>query len=174
MITRNPRRMDKKLWTDRAGGAPLELVVARDERDEAGRIADMVRVSLARDVPAHEIAVFYRTNAQSRVIEDAFRLARIPHAVVRGRSFYDRAEVKDLAAYLRLAVNPRSDQDALRVINRSDKLVGFDVCEVAPPLDPSGRTERLAGICLLSILGDRFLVREPLASQEDLAKVFWM
>jgi DNA helicase-2/ATP-dependent DNA helicase PcrA len=124
VITRNPRRMDKKLWTEQSGGAPLELVVARDERDEAGRIADMVRTSIGRGVVPHEIAVFYRTNAQSRVLEDAFRLGRIPYAVVRGRSFYDRAEVKDLAAYLRLAVNPRSDQDALRVINKPARGIG--------------------------------------------------
>ncbi|HWV39044.1 MAG TPA: UvrD-helicase domain-containing protein [Vulgatibacter sp.] len=124
VIRRNPNRMDKRLWTDASGGAPLGLVVARDERDEAERVADMVRASLQRGVDPLEIAVFYRTNAQSRVLEEAFRFGRIPYVIVRGRSFYERAEVKDLAAYLRLALNPRSNADALRVINKPARGIG--------------------------------------------------
>ncbi|AKU89631.1 ATP-dependent helicase [Vulgatibacter incomptus] len=124
VIAHNPTRMDKRLWTEESGGAPLELVVARDERDEAQQVADRVRAALRDGVDAAEVAVFYRTNAQSRVIEEAFRLGRIPYAVVRGRSFYDRAEVKDLASYLRLAVNPLSSADALRVINKPARGIG--------------------------------------------------
>ena len=124
VIRHNRTRMDKRLWTDAAGGAPLELVVARDERAEAERVADMVRASLQKGVDPLEIAVFYRTNAQSRVLEEAFRFGRIPYVIVRGRSFYERAEVKDLAAYLRLALNPRSNADALRVINKPARGIG--------------------------------------------------
>ncbi len=124
VIRRNPRRMEKRLWTEEQGGAPLELVVARDERDEAQRVAELVRTTLRDGVNPEEVAVFYRTNAQSRVIEEAFRLGRLPYVVVRGRSFYERAEVKDLAAYLRLAVNPNSSADALRVINKPARGIG--------------------------------------------------
>jgi len=124
VIRQNRNRMDKRLWTDSSGGAPLELFVARDERSEAERVADMVRASLQRGVDPLEIAVFYRTNAQSRVLEEAFRFGRIPYVIVRGRSFYERAEVKDLAAYLRLALNPLSNADALRVINKPARGIG--------------------------------------------------
>jgi len=98
--------------------------VARDERHEAQLVADQVRIAIRDGVDPNEVAVFYRTNAQSRVIEEAFRLGRIPHHIVRGRSFYERAEVKDLASYLRLSINPRSDQDALRVINTPTRGIG--------------------------------------------------
>jgi len=124
VISRNRHRMEKKLWTEREGGDPLELLVARDERHEAQLVADKVRISIRDGVDPNEIAVFYRTNAQSRVIEEAFRLGRIPYHVVRGRSFYDRAEVKDLASFMRLSINPRSDQDALRVINKPARGIG--------------------------------------------------
>jgi len=124
VISKNRDRMEKRLWTEEQGGAPLVLIVARDERDEAMRVADQVRDLLRAGTEPAEIAVFYRTNAQSRVLEDAFRLGRIPHQIVRGRSFYDRAEVKDLAAYLRLALNPRSNADALRVINKPARGIG--------------------------------------------------
>src|SRR5690606_24022681 len=106
------------------GGQHLELVAAHTERDEAQRVAERVRASLREGVDPGEIAVFYRTNAQSRVLEEAFRLGGIPYVVVRGRSFYERAEVKDLAAYLRLAVNPLSTVDALRVINKPTRGIG--------------------------------------------------
>ncbi len=124
VIVRNPRRMEKRLWTEQAGGSLLRLHLARDERDEAAHVADGARRAIEAGTDPSEIAVFYRTNAQSRVLEEAFRFGRLPYAVVRGRSFYDRAEVKDLAAYLRLAVNPRSDADALRVINVPARGIG--------------------------------------------------
>ena len=75
------------------------------------------------------MAVFYRTNAQSRVLEEALRLARVPYTLVSGRSFYERAEVKDAAAYLRLMVNPRSDADLLRVINTPARGIGDTTVE---------------------------------------------
>ena len=64
-----------------------------------------------------QMAIFFRVNAQSRVLEEALRLARVPYALVSGRSFYERAEIRDAASYLRLMVNPRSDADLLRIVN---------------------------------------------------------
>jgi len=76
-----------------------------------------------------EIAIFYRTNAQSRVLEETLRMGRIPYTIVRGRSFYDRAEVRDAVSYLRIALNPRSDADLLRVINTPPRGIGGTTVE---------------------------------------------
>ncbi len=124
VISRATRRREKKLWTEREGGEPLSLLVARDEHEEAQRIAWEVEEERRRGTGGDEIAVLYRTNAQSRPIEAALRAARVPYVIVRGTSFYERAEVKDAAAYLRLALSPRSDLDVLRVVNRPARGVG--------------------------------------------------
>ncbi|MBI3180720.1 MAG: UvrD-helicase domain-containing protein [Myxococcales bacterium] len=130
VISRNERRMPKKLWTARPRGELLDLLISRDERGEAQEVARRIQ-DLRREGIAdyHGVAVFYRTNAQSRVLEEALRLARIPYAVVSGRSFYERAEVKDACAYLRLMVNPRSDADLLRVINTPPRGIGDTTVE---------------------------------------------
>ena len=124
IIARNERRAEKKLWTAASDGDKVRVLVAEDERDEANRIAGELYSENARGTSYDEMAVFYRANAQSRAIEDALRARRVPYRVVRGRSFYDRAEVKDIAAYLRLCVNPRSDGDLLRVINTPPRGIG--------------------------------------------------
>ncbi len=129
IIARNERRADKKLWTAASEGDKVRVVVAEDERDEATRIAAELYAENARGTPYDEMAVFYRANAQSRSLEDQLRARRIPYRVVRGRSFYDRAEVKDVAAYLRLCVNPRSDGDLLRVINTPPRGIGDTTVE---------------------------------------------
>ena len=124
VISRASRRRDKRLWTDREGGAPLSLLVSQDEHEEGERIARGVEAAHGEGARWEEIAVLYRTNAQSRPVEEALRRRRIPYVVVRGTSFYERAEVKDAAAYLRLALAPRSDLDLLRVVNRPARGVG--------------------------------------------------
>jgi len=124
VIEKNERRAEKKLWTAAAEGDKVRVFVAEDERDEGSRVASELYAENARGTSYAEMAVFYRANAQSRALEDALRARRIPYRVVRGRSFYDRAEVKDIAAYLRLCVNPRSDGDLLRVINMPPRGIG--------------------------------------------------
>jgi DNA helicase-2/ATP-dependent DNA helicase PcrA len=124
VIARATRRREKRLWTDEGPGDPLALLVGQDEHDEADRIARAVAVERARGTPGDEIAVLYRTNAQSRPIEAALRASRIPYVIVRGTSFYERAEVKDAAAYLRLALEPRSDLDLERVVNKPPRGIG--------------------------------------------------
>lgn len=125
VISRNRRRMAKKLWSGRARGEPLGLVIARDERGEAQEVAGQIH-GLHRDGVCDygQMAVFFRTNAQSRVLEETFRLLRVPYVLVSGRSFYERAEIRDAASYLRLMVNPRSDADLLRVINTPARGIG--------------------------------------------------
>jgi DNA helicase-2/ATP-dependent DNA helicase PcrA len=130
VIARNPRRMGKRLWTQRAKGQPLTLLIARDERGEAQEIAQRIHALVREGVVGYDqVAVFYRVNAQSRVLEEGLRLARVPYTLVSGRSFYERAEVKDAAAYLRLMVNPRSDADLLRVINTPARGIGETTVE---------------------------------------------
>src|SRR5262249_42789355 len=110
-------------------GGKGRVELSDDERDEASRVASELYELNARGTAYAEMAVFYRANAQSRSLEDALRARRIPYRVVRGRSFYDRAEVKDVAAYLRLCVNPRADGDLLRVINTPPRGIGDTTVE---------------------------------------------
>jgi DNA helicase II / ATP-dependent DNA helicase PcrA len=125
VISKNSRRMAKKLWSERPKGENLELLLHRDERAEAQEVARRI-LAVQREgfIKFSSMAVFYRTNAQSRVLEEALRLARVPYTLVSGRSFYDRAEVRDASAYLRLMVNPRSDADLSRVLNVPARGIG--------------------------------------------------
>ena len=125
VISKNQRRMGKKLRSERARGEPLALLISRDEREEAQKIAQSIQ-ALNREglIRLGQMAVFYRVNAQSRIFEESFRLARIPYTLVNARGFYERAEIKDAAAYLRLMVNPKSDADLLRVLNVPARGIG--------------------------------------------------
>ncbi len=129
IIEKNERRAEKKLWTAAGEGEKVRVFLAEDERDEGSRIATELYAQNARGTSYAEMAVFYRANAQSRALEDALRAHRVPYRVVRGRSFYDRAEVKDVAAYLRLCINPRSDGDLLRIINTPPRGIGDTTVE---------------------------------------------
>jgi DNA helicase-2/ATP-dependent DNA helicase PcrA len=148
VISRAVRRREKRLWTEEGPGDPLALVVGQDEHDEAERIARVVSRERARGTPGDEIAVLYRTNAQSRPVEAALRAARIPYVIVRGTSFYERAEVKDAAAYLRLALEPRSDLDLERVVNKPPRGIGDKTVE---RLEAHARAR---GVSLYDTLGE--------------------
>jgi DNA helicase II / ATP-dependent DNA helicase PcrA len=125
VISKNEHRMPKRLWTERQRGEPLALLVSRDEREEAHEVARRIHALVREGACSYaDVAVFFRVNAQSRVLEEALRLARVPYTLVSGRSFYERAEVKDAASYLRLMVNPKSDADLLRVINTPARAIG--------------------------------------------------
>ncbi|GMV44127.1 MAG: DNA helicase [Myxococcales bacterium] len=123
VIANNRRRHVKTLWTDADAGPPLTLYVATSERDEAEWVVRRVR-ALAKSEPLSEVAIFYRTNSQSRVFEDELRKERVPYVVVGGMRFYERAEIKDALAYLRLLVNPRDDIALLRAINTPARGIG--------------------------------------------------
>jgi DNA helicase-2/ATP-dependent DNA helicase PcrA len=129
VISRARVRREKRLWTEAGPGDPLVLLVGQDEHDEAERVARAVVAERGRGTRGEEIAVLYRTNAQSRPIEAALRAARVPYVIVRGTSFYDRAEVKDAAAYLRLALSPASDLDLERIVNRPPRGIGEKTVE---------------------------------------------
>ncbi|MCC6662212.1 MAG: UvrD-helicase domain-containing protein [Polyangiaceae bacterium] len=117
-------REPKQLWTDAALGEPVRIRTVPTERDEAAFIVRTVRAELLRGVDPKGIAVFYRVHAQSRVIEEALRAENVPYQIIGGMRFFERAEVKDLVAYLRLIDNPKSDADLLRVINVPARGIG--------------------------------------------------
>ena len=117
VIEGNTTRLGKVLRTRRQGGEPVTLVAAADERDEAEWIVrELKRRSAQGDWSWDQMAVLYRTNAQSRALEEVFRRAGVPYRVVGAISFYERREVKDILAYLRLVANPADDEAFLRAI----------------------------------------------------------
>jgi DNA helicase-2/ATP-dependent DNA helicase PcrA len=124
VIGRSAQREPKNLWTANDDGEPIQVVAARDERDEAAYVVDAIKRARAEQTEARDIAVFYRVHAQSRVLEEALRAANIPYQIVGGTRFYDRAEIKDATSYLRLLVNPQSDVDFVRVVNVPPRGIG--------------------------------------------------
>ena len=117
IIAENSGRIGKTLTTRRRGGEMVTLLAAADERDEAEWVArELERRSVAGEWRYPEMAVLYRTNAQSRALEEAFRRAGLPYRLIGAISFYERREVKDLLAYLRLAANPSDDEAFLRAV----------------------------------------------------------
>jgi DNA helicase-2/ATP-dependent DNA helicase PcrA len=126
LIEHNIQRKPKNLWTDAEGGDPVVRYRAEDEHDEAWFVAQEIE-RLVNDEGAHsygEVAVFYRTNAQSRVLEDVFMKAGIPYRVIGGVRFYERKEIKDVLAYLRGVVNPQDTVSIRRVINSPKRGIG--------------------------------------------------
>ena len=117
VIAENASRIGKTLRTRRQGGESLTVLAAADERDEAEWIVrELDRRRAAADWSLEEMAVLYRTNAQSRALEEAFRRAGMPYRLIGATSFYERREVKDLLAYLRLVANPSDDEAFLRAV----------------------------------------------------------
>jgi DNA helicase-2/ATP-dependent DNA helicase PcrA len=128
VISRNKNRKDKRLWTDRAGGDRVLYVRSGDELEEADFIVRTTRDMHRRRAEAM-VAVLYRTNAQSRAIEDAFMREGIPYRIIGGVRFYERKEVKDSLAYLRLIINPHDDVSFRRVVNVPARGIGKSVIE---------------------------------------------
>ena len=125
VIAENSGRIGKTLRTRRQGGEPVTVLAAADERDEAEWVArELERRGAAGDHGYRDAAVLYRTNAQSRAFEEAFRRAGVPYRLVGATSFYDRREVKDLLAYLRLIANPADDEAFIRAIGIPRRGIG--------------------------------------------------
>ncbi len=133
VISQNRNRKDKHLWTDRKGGDRITYFRGGDELEEADFITRTARAALADDVEAIA-AVLYRTNAQSRTIEDALMREGIAYKVVGGVRFYERKEVKDALAYMRLIINPHDDVSLRRVINVPARGIGKGVMDAVDTL----------------------------------------
>jgi len=125
VITQNESRKEKNLWSDAGSGAPLIGYVAESEYDEAEFVKGEIRSlqDMGHSNPG-DTAVFYRTNAQSRIFEEIFMRAAIPYKVVGGLRFYERKEVKDLLAYLRVLANPNDEVSIRRIINFPKRGIG--------------------------------------------------
>ena len=125
IIAKNVEQIPKDVWTDNGVGNPIRLLCAVDERDEGRQVADAIRdAHLGEDLPYKSFAILYRTNVQSRSIEEALRKSEIPYRIYQGLSFYGRKEIKDVLAYLRLVVNNYDEESLLRVINYPPRGIG--------------------------------------------------
>lgn len=124
VIKKNRTRAPKTLWTENENGEPLRIATLTDEREEAAHVISSVKAELENGRKPGDIAVFYRINAQARVLEEAFRAHNIPYRVIGGMKFYERAEIKDVVAYLRILHNPENDIDLVRIINTPSRKIG--------------------------------------------------
>lgn len=125
LIKHNTKRKDKPLFTSRDGGEAITLVHCRDERHESELVADWFRLLHdEQNISWKDMAVFYRTNALSRVMEDALRTEQIPYSIARGTAFFDREEIKNAVAYLRVVANPSDGVSLNRIVNTPTRGIG--------------------------------------------------
>lgn len=130
LIQNNGERYDKKLWSQLGSGAKIGLMIAQNERQEAEFVAERIRKHILNDKIAYDdIAIFYRTNAQSRNFEDCLLAQKIPYTIIGGLSFYDRREVKDILAYLRMVVSDTDLISFLRTVNLPRRGLGATALE---------------------------------------------
>ncbi len=169
VIEKNPERRSKRMWTDVQGGALVQVVIAPSEEEEARYVGHEVKKAMVMGVPPDEIAVLYRTNGQSRPIEEALREKQVFYEVVGGQEFFDRREIKDVIAYFKVIANRRDEVSLLRIVNVPTRGIGdvtlerltahsvatgtplWDTLEGAAhvPEVPKGAPEKVAEFCAL-------------------------
>jgi ATP-dependent DNA helicase UvrD/PcrA len=161
VVAHNVGRKGKTLWTENPGGEPIVVYHARDEQAEADFVAQRIRELAAEHGNSlDDFAVFYRTNAQSRVLEDSLRRDTTPYVIVGGLRFYERKEVKDLVAYLRLVANPDDAQSFKRIVNVPPRGIGAATVEKLEGLAQAERVsiwEACTRITDRKILGPKVL-----------------
>jgi DNA helicase-2/ATP-dependent DNA helicase PcrA len=184
LISHNATRLGKKLWTRGARGEPIHLYSAFNERDEAEFVTHRIREHVGHGALRRHIAILYRSNAQSRVFEEAFLSARIPYKVYGGLRFFERAEIKDALAYLRLIANRNDDASFERVVNLPPRGLGAKSLEAlreraraarsslwdaaAAPLTAPGGAE-LGGRAMGALSGFSGLIERPARETAGLA-----
>lgn len=124
VVAHNSHRKVKRLFTDEGDGEKIYVYQASDERDEGAWIGSEIEKLHDKGMSYDDIAVFYRTNAQSRILEDMLLRAGVPYKIVGGTRFFDRAEIRDVMAYLKVVVNPDDDMAALRIVNTPRRGIG--------------------------------------------------
>ncbi len=124
VIKKNIQRKGKEMWTDNEEGSLIDVVCCESDRGEADYVVDQIVALKKKKAPLRDIAVFYRNNAQSRLIEEGLLKRQIPYRVIGGIKFYDRKEIKDLLSYLKLIINPADSLSLSRVINLPTRGIG--------------------------------------------------
>ena len=154
VIANNAHLFEKKLWSQQDEGPPIRIIECRDDEHEAECVAGAIaHLAEKHKTPWHEFAVLYRGNHQSRALEKALRLARVPYHVTGGTAFLDRAEVRDLLAYLRLINNPDDDAAFLRVVNLPRRDIGATTLEKLGELAGTRHLSLLRAAQTDSVLG---------------------
>jgi len=129
VIKNNKKRKEKNLWTDNDEGPKITYKKCNDEKEEANYVVNEIKKLINNGVKKEEIAILYRTNAQSRTIEEAALRANLPYKVVGSFYFYNRKEIKDLISYLKLIYNPNDDINLLRIVNTPKRGIGLKTIE---------------------------------------------
>jgi DNA helicase II / ATP-dependent DNA helicase PcrA len=149
VIRNNSQRKDKTLFTNNPSGEPIIIREENNEYDEARYVVNEIQKLLSNgDVSASEIAIFYRTNAQSRVLEEQFRTRNIPYKIVGGMKFYERMEIKDILAYMKLILNPTDDIAFKRVINVPARGIGKTTVDRLEEFSASRNLSMIEGTAL--------------------------
>ena len=131
LIKNNVGRRPKSLWSQNPGSQPVRLVLAEDDKEEAELICDEMLEANRKGDKFDDMAVLFRTNDQSRILESEFRKKKIPYRIVGARSFFDRREVKDILAYLHVMANPDDDVSLLRILNTPTRGIGTSTADLA-------------------------------------------
>ena len=155
LIAHNAGRLGKNLWTSGAKGEPIRVYAGFNERDEAEFVLQRIRQHVQHGGQRREIAILYRSNAQSRVFEEAFISGRVPYKVYGGLRFFERAEIKDALAYLRLIANRRDDPSFERVVNLPTRGIGAKSLDVLREYARGAGSSlwEAAGACIGDALG---------------------
>ena len=125
VVSQNTSRAEKKLWTENAQGEKVKILECRDERDESWKLLKVIRDEIRQfSYGFNDLVILYRTNAQSRVVEDILRREGVPYQIIGGIKFYDRKEIKDVLAYLRLIINPNDGISFDRIVNFPPRGIG--------------------------------------------------
>ncbi len=167
VIANNAGRKGKTLWTENVEGQPACVYRAWDESEEAAFVAATIGRLRAEGVGEREMALFYRTNAQSRVLEDSLRRSTIPYVIVGGARFYERREIKDALAYLRLATNPADDVGFKRAIAAPSRGIGR---ATLARLEEMARREKIPLLEACGRLGDE-IAAKPQRALEEFARL---
>lgn len=163
VISNNSERKDKRLWTDNDSGVPVVRFQVPDEKSEAETVISEIKKLVLEGMSLDDMAIFYRTHAQSRQFEDVFRREKIVYQVVGGVRFYDRREIKDILSYLKLILNPSDSVSLKRVINTPARGIGKTTIDKLDSmlLNISGMEQEEQAADLWSVLGDVSAGRSP-------------
>ncbi|OGV55727.1 MAG: hypothetical protein A2017_03335 [Lentisphaerae bacterium GWF2_44_16] len=167
IISCNPGRYEKSLWSNQGEGENLKVLQLRGEEEEAAFIADAIsEVVSTQDIDYNDIAILYRSNHLSRLIEQSLRKSQIPYKLVGGQEFFKRKEIRDAAAYLKIIVNPKDDQSLLRILGVPSRGLGDKVVESLKVL------QRSVFLSFTELLSEKAFLEKLSSKARDAASAF--